>query len=89
MAVLSGGRKGPKTNGGRSHSQDKRVPREASEGKKFLQLSWRIECLKTRMRNGTATAKNIREFDKIIQDYPLVRGYLQPEYDAAVSTLAA
>lgn len=65
MAILSGGRKGPKISGGRSRSADKRVPREVPVYKIAEQLEWRVDCLRNRLIAGTFTMTNLREWEEL------------------------
>lgn len=69
MAATSGNRK---TNGGRSHTPDKRGPREASPQKKRQQLEWRLAQLRERHRKGTFTHKNLKELEGLAKTEVIV-----------------
>jgi hypothetical protein len=56
---------GKRTNGYRSHFRDERKPRVASEQKQREQTWWRKDCLRKRAAEGTLTAKNYKEAERL------------------------
>lgn len=90
MAIMSGGRKGPKMNGGRSHSQHKHGPREASPQKKRHQLEWRIKQLLARIHNKTFNHKNLRELESLAKtEVILLAEEVRAEFHKKLPILAA
>lgn len=97
MAIMSGGRKGPKINGGKSKSPDRRKPRVAPVAKKVDQAEWRLTQIESRLIHGTFTLKNLKELNNLasfreedVINYHIVNlaGALRKKYPAQIDEVS-